>query len=148
MTLVLSCIAPEYAVQVSDRCLTDLRTGIAVEQEANKAVVLSNRVAFAYTGLARIEGKPTDIWLRDALVPHQSIGGAVQVIVDEATRAFRGIAGPQCRKHQAFVGAGWARFPHLGRALRPFGVTISNAFDEEGHWLWRQRPSSWRAEKS
>jgi hypothetical protein len=68
VTLVLSCIAPEYAVQVSDRCLTDLRTGIAVEQEANKAVVLSNRVAFAYTGLARIEGKPTDIWLRDALV--------------------------------------------------------------------------------
>jgi hypothetical protein len=135
MTLILSCVTKDYAVQVSDRCLTDLNSGRVLDQEANKAVVLSNRVAFAYTGLARIEGKPADIWLRDILVPHESIGHAVQLIIDEATRAFGQMPGSPAAKRQAFIGAGWARFPHLGHDLRPFGVTISNAMDSDGRWL-------------
>lgn len=135
MTLILSCITQDAIVQVSDRCLTNLATGEPVEQEANKAVFLSNRVALAYTGLAEIEGKPADIWLRDILVPHESVGHGIQLIVDEATRAFAATPGSSAAKRQAFVAAGWARFPHLGDDLHPFGLTISNAMDENGVWL-------------
>lgn len=135
MTLILSCLTKDYALQVSDRCLTDLNSGEVLEQDSNKAVVLSNRVALAYTGLARIEEKPADIWLRDVLIPHQSIGHGVQLIIDEATRAFAEMPGSPAAKRQAFVAAGWARFPHLGEELRPFGLTISNAINPQGNWL-------------
>lgn len=135
MTLILSCITSRFVVQVSDRCLSDLRTGEAVEQEANKAVFLSNRIAFAYTGLAKIEGKPADIWLRDVLVPHESVGHGVQLIVDEATRAFAEMPGSLANKRQAFVGVGWARFQHLGEELLPFAMTITNAINGNGEWL-------------
>jgi hypothetical protein len=106
MTLILSCITQDAIVQVSDRCLTNLATGEPVEQEANKAVFLSNRVALAYTGLAEIEGKPADIWLRDILVPHESVGHGIQLILDEATRAFAAMPGSSAAKRQAFVAAG------------------------------------------
>lgn len=135
MTLILSCVTRDYAVQVSDRCLTDLASGRPLEQESNKAVVLSNRVAFAYTGLARIEGKPADIWLRDVLTPHQSMRHAVQLVVDEATRAFAQMPASPAAKRQAFVAVGWAHFPDVREDLSPFGLTISNALTQEGRWL-------------
>jgi len=139
MTLILSCITEQFVVQVSDRCLSDLQTGRAIEQEANKAVFLSNRVAFAFTGLAEIEGKPADLWLRDVLVPHESVGHGVQLIVDEATRAFAKLRAPRATKRQAFVGAGWARFEHLSDELMPFAVVITNALAENG-WLPEAEP--------
>lgn len=139
MTLILSCVTEEFAVQVSDRCLSDLRTGKAIEQEANKAVFLSNRVAFAFTGLAEIEGKPADVWLRDVLASHESISDGVQLIVDESTRAFAGMPGSAAAKRQAFVGIGWARFPDRGDDLLPFGVTITNALTQDG-WLSEAQP--------
>lgn len=139
MTLILSCITDEFVVQVSDRCLSDLRTGKPVEQEANKAVFLSNRVVFGFTGLAEIEDKPADIWLRDILVPHESVGHGVQLVVDEATRAFAGMRMPRASKRQAFVGVGWARFEETGDRLLPFGVIISNAFADAG-WLPEAQP--------
>lgn len=134
MTLILSCITDQFVVQVSDRCLSDLWTGRPVEQEANKAVFLSNRVVFGFTGLAEIEGKPADIWLRDVLVPHESVGHGVQLVVDEATRAFASMRSPRASKRQAFVGVGWARFDEASDGLLPFGVIISNAFSDRG-WL-------------
>jgi hypothetical protein len=139
VTLILSCITDQFVVQVSDRCLSNLRTGRPVEQEANKAVFLSNRVVFGFTGLAEIEGKPADIWLRDVLAPHESVGHAVQLVVDEATRAFSDIRVPRASKRQAFVGVGWARFDEASDRLLPFGVIISNAFADTG-WLPEARP--------
>ncbi len=139
MTLILSCITEHFVVQVSDRCLSDLRTGRAIEQEANKAVFLSNRVAFAFTGLAEIEGKPADIWLRDVLTPHESVGHGVHLIVDEATRAFTELQAPRAAKRQAFVGVGWARFEHLSDELLPFAIVITNAL-AEGRWLPEAEP--------
>lgn len=141
MTLILSCITRDAIVQVSDRCLTDLRTGAPIEQEANKAVFLSNRVAVAFTGLARIESKPADVWLRDILEPHESVGHGIQLIVDEATRAFAEMPLPLSVKRQAFVAAGWARFNPEDDDLRPFGVIISNAVDQNGTWLAEALPS-------
>ena len=139
MTLILSCITNDFVLQVSDRCLSDLRTGRSIEQEANKAVFLSNRVAFAYTGLAVIEGKPADIWLRDVLTPSTSIGDGVRLIVDEATRAFAEMPGSLAAKRQAFVGAGWTRFSPASE-LEPFCIIISNALARNGSWLPRALP--------
>lgn len=140
MTLILSCITERFVVQVSDRCLSDLRTGRPIEQEANKAVFLSNRVAFGFTGLAEIEGKPADIWLRDVLIPHESVGHGVQLVVDESTRAFAEMRASRAAKRQAFVGVGWALFEHLSDDLLPFGVIITNALTEHG-WLPEAEPT-------
>jgi hypothetical protein len=139
VTLILSCVTDEFVVQVSDRCLSDLRTGRPIEQEANKAVFLSNRVVFGFTGLAEIEGKPADIWLRNVLAPYESVGHGVQLVVDEATRAFADMRVPRASKRQAFVGVGWARFDEAIDRLSPFGVVISNAYSDAG-WLSEARP--------
>jgi len=61
MTLVLSLATPDYVVQVSDRRLTD-PTGKTVNENSNKSVLLTNRMAFGYTGLARLAGQSHLIW--------------------------------------------------------------------------------------
>ncbi len=70
---------------------------------------------------------------------HESIGHAAQLIVNEATRAFAEMPGSAAAKRQAFVGAGWARFPQHGDDLRPFGITITNALTQDG-WLPGAQP--------
>ena len=73
MTLILSCIAKDYIVQVSDRRLS-LVTRVGgrlnvkpIEDKSNKAVVFCGALSFAYTGLANLQGKKTDVWLLDVL---------------------------------------------------------------------------------
>jgi len=67
MTLILSCLTERFVLQVSDRRLTNVVGGRAVPGEFNKAVGFTNKVTFAYTGLAEIDGEDTDEWLANAL---------------------------------------------------------------------------------
>jgi hypothetical protein len=67
MTLILSAVAGEYAIQVSDRRLTDFN-GRLYDDEANKAVLFCGRMAFSYTGLGFMGRKRMDDWLTQALV--------------------------------------------------------------------------------
>ncbi len=80
MTLVLSVATPAYALQVSDRLVS--KGGKPHDPLANKTVVLGatdGLLVFGYTGLAFLDGMPTDTWIADQITGGAcaNIGGAV-----------------------------------------------------------------------
>ncbi len=134
MTLILSAVAGDYAVQVSDRRLT---VGARVEDdETNKAVLFCGRFAFAYTGLAKVAREPTDEWLTRALVnaKTESLSDAVDSLACQATAAFQKIRYSKIEKRHAFVGVGWTRLRNEG-FVSPIICSVSNALDGKGNWL-------------
>lgn len=69
MTLILSSIRRDSAVQVSDRLLT-YRGGTVFDPASNKTIVLRASdaiVTMSYTGVAYIGPEPTDSWLASTL---------------------------------------------------------------------------------
>lgn len=124
VTLILSFVSGEYILQVSDRRLVDPRTGRPVHEAENKAVIYCGHVIFGYTGLARISGRATDIWLAQTLQPCQTLDAALKAVRTRATADFRQIP-PRLPKQHAFVAAGWARGSPDG-PLRPFLAAIRN----------------------
>ena len=109
MTLVLSCITPDYAIQVSDRRLTWVNgpnAGQVADDNRNKAVVVCNKLTFAYNGLAEIGAARTDEWLLDVVgrVPLEQV---LSTVGPEATAAFLGIRASSSVKRHAFVVVGW-----------------------------------------
>jgi len=128
MTLTLSAVIPDFAIQVSDRRITSLLTGEIMDSMTNKAVVFGNRMVFCYTGLAELEGQPTDRWLADAL--HELPNGMpMREVADHiANRAERAVSASKCpppKRHLAFCGVGWLPNPKNGK-LRGVVYTISN----------------------
>jgi len=137
MTLILSCVTEDYAIQVSDRRLSkmDIRTGKIrnVEDNENKAVMLGTSMVFSYTGLGEIEGIRTDLWLARLIysIPRgKSFNDIVETIRNKATECFKNIPWPQKIKRHAFVGAGWTR-ESKDAPLSPTIVLISN-FQSKG----------------
>ena len=74
MTIILSVVTADYAVQVSDRLLTrKLTTSAGVHYEpwdeaANKSIIVLGRdglFAMGYTGPGHISGAPTDNWIAE-----------------------------------------------------------------------------------
>jgi hypothetical protein len=95
VTAVLTLVAPRYVVQVSDRLVTLATDGAAYDARANKSIVLGLRDALmtvSYSGLAYIEGHPTDEWMASKMTG--------------ATISPRGFTGP-----------GPQRVPDIGRAM-------------------------------
>lgn len=71
MTLILTHLSAgyPYALQVTDRLVT--KGGSPFDPLANKNIVYVARnaiVSIAYTGLAYIDGIPTDVWIAERLV--------------------------------------------------------------------------------
>ena len=142
MTLVLSCITRDFIVQVSDRRLTWLNgpnSGSVADDERNKAVVVCNRLVFAYSGLAEIGSLRTDDWLleviRRATVKSYNVRAVVSAIATEATDAFRRLVLSRHLKRHAFVAAGWVKLAREA-PLVPVIVSISNAVDDR--WRWQR----------
>lgn len=88
MTLVVGVLAREYAVLVADRRLTGLRSRLE-EDGRNKMTVYENRLAFGYTGLAKIGGQRTDLWLADVLSKADGSGEAIRGLAARATETFQ-----------------------------------------------------------
>lgn len=68
MTLILARASSEFVLQVTDRLVT--KNSQPFDKVANKNIlyIASNAVvAIAYTGLAYIDGKPTDYWIAENL---------------------------------------------------------------------------------
>ena len=61
VTLVLSVGTPECLYQISDRRLTR-SDGTVTTDDENKATIWFGRMIFGYSGLAEIDGQPTDRW--------------------------------------------------------------------------------------
>lgn len=129
MTLIVPCLAPEYVIQVSDRRLADLRSGRPVNDNRNKAVQLGRNLVFGYTGLAELDGQPTDEWLQAvldrALRKHGDRFKAIEVVRGEATAAFSRIRLPANMKRHAFCAVGWGCFPGE-TTVEPFMYVVSN----------------------
>ncbi len=143
MTLILSCITTQYVFQVSDRRLmwaSGPKKGQIAEDDRNKAVVLYNRIAFGYTGLANVPRTKTDAWLVEVLakVKPYNPARAVNLVAHDATAQFRRIPLDRSLKRHAFIAAGWARFA-LDGPMRPFLCAISNALGDRWHWLNKAR---------
>jgi hypothetical protein len=140
VTLVLTCLTPEYVVQVSDKRVTRISDGAVVDDLRNKGTMYCAQMGFGYTGLAEIEGFPTDRWLAQALASQPTLETAVQGIVGLADTAFASVPLQPTLKRHAFVGAGFCR-PTQGAALRACQITISNFLSSDGEWLSEARPT-------
>lgn len=138
MTLILSLATPDYIVQASDRRLTvgsGPRIGELVDDDSNKVTLFCNRMSFAYTGLAAIDGKRTDIWMVDILskVIRNSTTDAWKELIREANSSFSNMQDKRI-KRQAFVGIGWVRGTPI-EPLQPIICTVSNALNNDLDWL-------------
>jgi hypothetical protein len=141
VTLVLTCVAPDYVVQVSDRCMTWVRADGRIDHQdddTNKAVFFCGHMAFAYTGLGELGShKRTDLWLAETLPGGAKLSESVELVRSRATSEF---AAPPISRVAAknrchtFVGGGWATFK--GR-LEPI-ISITSNFEGalDGRW-WK-----------
>jgi hypothetical protein len=131
VTLILSVLTREFAMQASDRRLTD-RTGHLVDNHANKAIVWGGAVTFAFTGLAGIGSERTDIWMAKAMRHANGLPGALDNVCKQAQKH------PRIRqKPLAIVGAGVMHDPHTkheGRdRIMPTICWAGNCLDDRGN---------------
>lgn len=137
MTLVLSAICSDAVVMVADRRMTWKPAGPAPE-ERNKLVVYKDRFAFAFSGLAEIEGLPVDGWLARGLRADEDFETALRGIARRAADFFARLPA-SVPKHQAFVGVGWRNV--TATRVKPLWICISNAWDPRtSAWLRRPTP--------
>jgi len=116
MTLTLAATSWPFAVQVTDRLLTTAG-GRAFDRDANKNIVFHARdgiAALAYSGIAYLNGTPTDQWIVETITGEQ-LGSGRQLTA-------------------TLYGGRPKRWPKLGHAMRLLG----EAFNEE----CRRRPKS------
>jgi len=107
MTLTLTATSWPFAVQVTDRLLTTPPRGEPYDWDANKNIILHARdgvAALAYSGIAYLDGIPTDQWI-------------VETITTE--NWGRGDARP------SLIGGPPKRLPKLGHAIRLVGEALS-----------------------
>src|ERR1044072_3631718 len=134
MTLILSCLTREYAIQVSDKRITDMKSGSIREETRNKGVQFCNHMVFAYSGLAAVQGQNTDVWLTETLAQRESLEDGMLLARDLLGEAFRKLNCSSKAKRLAFVGVGWAQMEG-DEHLSPLRVTLSNSLDANDRWL-------------
>ena len=134
MTLILSAIAKNCVVQISDRRLT-LPDGSLYDDMAVKMICAACQNAhfsMSYTGLAEVKGVRTDERVTDYLVSiHAGNMPILQLL--EATKAFlteifRQLKHLGNNRGVSFVLAGYVQ-------AVPFMGLLSNMEDEKGNWL-------------
>lgn len=172
VTLVLSVLTPECVIQVSDRRLVMQVSGTGKaafeDDERNKAVLWSARLAFAYSGLADLgDDRRTDLWLAHALAAiveeargmpkhlHLDQRHLLERLADRCTEEFRRTSIQSLdseMRRQAFVGVGWACF-NGEEQFSPYLACVSNLYsrgdsvplpepaDEFSVWVRRLEPS-------
>jgi hypothetical protein len=136
MTLILTCLTSEWAVQVSDRRLVGLRGGTVrvVDESSNKAIIYSDHFTVGYTGLARIGEESVDRWTAMHLASHPDLDTAVMGLADAASREFQRLtAFSRAQRRHSFVIAGFG-YTDANSPAEPLLIRISNAQDKGGRW--------------
>lgn len=117
MTLVLTGTASSAVCQVTDRLVTRKITGEGFDALANKNVVFLARdglVTLGYTGLAYLEGEPTDRWFARKLALDESLQ-------DDGSGALRtGFGLPE-------------RWMDVGQAMMHLAAELTKLWLREGH---------------
>lgn len=140
MTVIISYVSAKHVIQVSDRRLTWItgpNAGQIADDDANKAVVICNRLVLAYTGLAQMTGQKTDEWALDVVaeVNPYNPQRVIESLCKRATEDFKKINLTKSSKKHAFVISGWAKFNNPDAPLTPFISAISNALSDKWQWL-------------
>ncbi len=142
MTLILSCLTANYAIQISDRRLT-LPNGTIHDDHSNKAILVNGLTIFGYTGLAYMDNRnttKTDEWFlsmfNEAYKAHPDVSftTTAEYIAKRATEVVYHLNTTPELSRLAFVGVGWSKPPGKDE-LYPVYTIISNAHDEHGQWL-------------
>jgi hypothetical protein len=151
----------DYVVQVSDRRVMT-PDGSWREDHTNKAVFFCGHSSFAYTGIASLEGLPTDEWLTLKLETAKALADGLPLLQRKAKDAIQRVRFPAsvppskrpAIRRLAFVNvafvlmeepsaAGTERKPlrtdTIGKAsaqdLRPLLTVVSNFFRPPNQWL-------------
>ncbi len=146
MTLILSCLTADYAIQVSDRRLT-LPDGSLYDDHSNKAILVNGNIIFGYTGLAFFDNRKTrnDEWFLNALSeahkahPNVSLTTTAEFIANRATEEVSRMNITPKLKRLAFVGVGWGKPPEQ-EGLKPIYLIISNSHNSDGRWSSQAQP--------
>ena len=134
MTLILTLVATNKIVQVSDRRLT--LDGEVCDSNANKLVCVGcddAHFSIGYTGVAEIAGQSTDYWLVDQIESifssgHRDILNVYNELADKATTAVRGLRYKGRPVHPKYKGLtlALAGFRQINGTTVPFLAYISN----------------------
>lgn len=142
MTIILTCLTRDFIVQASDRRFSCPERSKSPEDHNNKALIFSNHFVFAFTGLARLNGKSAIDWaaqqlserenLRDSVI---HLGNQASDLINNYYSSFR----PE-RKMLAFIGAGFVDVEENGRQNRkPLRIVVSNFRGENDTMLTQAR---------
>ncbi|MEV6525017.1 hypothetical protein AB0M43_23975 [Longispora sp. NPDC051575] len=134
MTLILSAMTQQCIVMVSDRRLTDSVTKKIVEHNENKVVLLADRLMLGYTGFAKLDKTPTDIWVAEQVTgshPSQWLTILQERAAVAVRRVRRNYRVPPSKSRHAFLVAGW--LPDESGVDRPHSFLISNFHDANGN---------------
>jgi hypothetical protein len=138
MTLVLTCMAPEFGIQVSDKRITC--GGALLDDSQNKGIQYFNQMVFAYSGIAKIGGESTDVWFAKAMKGHDDLATGLVAVRDQLTAEFgRMVLSPIDKRH-AFIGVGWGRL-EKGADISPVVLRLTNALEEDGSWREKADPA-------
>lgn len=132
MTLVLSLLTRDAAIQVSDRRITR-SDGAVTDDNRNKALVFEGATVFGYSGLAKIAGLNTDIWLA-LLLGNAQPTDPFPYVATEAANAMHGLALSGDIKRLAFIAIGWRR-DDANTDYLPIITIVTNAMRKDGSWL-------------
>jgi len=134
MTLIITALSENVAIQVSDRRLT-LNNGSIDDDLAIKAICVScvdASFCIAYTGLAKIGSRRTDEWVVDYLASINAGELGFTELFDslqkQVASTFRGL------RHLGRVRGITFAFAGCGRP-GPFMGLLSNVEDGKGNWL-------------
>src|ERR1035437_3482998 len=141
MTLIISCLTHDFAVQASDRRVTPIE-GTDIEDRANKALFIGWNASFSYTGLATLDGLRTDEWIcrrfKDSSPDLEIAWSSIRKLAENAVRSVpfpRRIptADRDVVRRLALIHCGFARFSG-GSHLTPFLTVISNFHNPPDGW--------------
>jgi hypothetical protein len=162
VTLILTAISAgyPYVLQVSDRLVT--RGTDVYDPLANKSLLYYAKnalVAVSYTGLAYLDGVPTDQWIAEQLVGRSlrdrgtmgyydiqplEIGQAMNLLCDRLSRVFSNIRSPTFPTNIVVAGWKWKRGRSLPLLATIRQVSTSGDFVVEyllsRYWLYERAP--------
>jgi hypothetical protein len=156
MTLILSYACPKFALQVSDRLVSDSRGPF--EPLSNKSIVSwfpNAIVSISYSGLAYINARPTDQWIAERLMGgtldrdaesqhfdqalnHLDIGQALRELGHQMVTAIA----PSDRTHVPQLAiCGWQQ-SHRRRRIWPILGTLRYSKSAR-RYDWQEEPRYW-----
>jgi hypothetical protein len=142
MTMVLAAMTDDHVFVVSDRRMTNARTGSLMSSTENKAVVLNGEMILTYTGFCDLDGLPTDAWVADVLA-NAPVETWLRILLNRVGPAVRRIrVRPELQRH-AFLLTGYDKTNKVRRPFRPVGFLISNFHGPDGRVLRKPESKFW-----